>query len=256
MKYYLLSLAFIFILLSGFGCQNDNQANIVVTSPISGMTVANPIQVTGQGRVFENVVSWRIKNNDGLEIATGTAEAAASDMGQFGPIDFGIVVPEVQDPNIILEVFWASPKDGSDLDLVSIPLTLERIDTTNFQLYFHNDTLDPDVSCVKVFPVTRTVVATEAPARAALILLLQGPTAGEQSDGYSSIIPFHTWLKGLSFTANGLATADFGGAIAGPIGGSCYVGGIAQEIEQTLKQFDTIEEVKILIDGRPDKLQP
>jgi len=269
---------FLSIFLFGGGCvainknpiQNSNNGvtgttvslpasseNITVNSPLTNDAVDNPIHVTGEARVFENVVSWRLLDVDKNILTSGTTEAAAPDMGQFGPFDFYVVVPAVTDKNITLEVFQASAKDGSDTDLVSIPLALNRIDSTEIKLYFHNNTLDPEITCVKTFAVRQEIVATQSPARAAMVLLLQGyPDFNGQETDYYSAIPFRTWLKDISISADGIATVDFGGAIAGPMGGSCLVGSISAEIENTLKQFDSVKEVKILIDGEADRLQP
>jgi len=226
--------------------------------------VSNPIHVTGEARVFENVVSWRLKDAAGKVLTSGTTEAASPDMGQFGPFDFYAVVPAPSypsdppliDKNITLEVFWASAKDGSDADLVFIPLKLDRLDTADLTVYFHNNTMDPAITCTAVFPVTRKIIATASPARTAMVLLLQGPTALETVNNYSTTIPFRSWLKDISISTEGLATVDLGGAITGSMGGSCLVSSISAEIEETLKQFDSVKEVKILIDGEADKLQP
>lgn len=268
--------AFLAMLLLGAGCEPINivvngntpepvsSENITVTLPLTGDTVSNPIHVTGEARVFENVVSWRLKDATGAVLTSGATEAASPDVGQFGPFDFYAVVPApshpsdppMTDKNITLEVFQASAKDGSDADLVSISLKLDRLDTTDLTVYFHNNTMDPAITCTAVFPVTRKIIATASPARTAMLLLLQGPTTLETANNYSTLIPFRTELKDIALSADGLATVDFKGAIAGPMGGSCLVSSISAEIENTLKQFSTIKDVKILINGEADKLQP
>jgi len=276
MKY---SLVLFFLLFCGFGCHsvvNEMESptsapvvtptpavseNITVTSPLSGSTVSNPIHVTGEARVFENVVSWRLLTSEGLELSKsdpimGTTFAEASDIGQFGPFDFWVVVPEVGNVNVMLEVYQVSAKDGSAVDVVSIPLVLDRIDTTDLQIYLHNNVMDPEITCTTVFPVTRKITATVSPARAAMVMLLEGPTSLETANHYSTVIPFPSVLKEISISADGLAMVDLGGAIVEPLGGSCLVGGIGAEIEYTLKQFESVKEVKILLDGKEDALQP
>lgn len=285
MKKIFLPLLILTFLLAGFGCQTSTPTpvnssinvsnsstsntptntntnipttseNISVTSPSANETVSNPIHVTGSARVFENVVSWRLKDSKGAVLTNGTTEAAAPDVGQFGDYDFWLVVPEVLNANVTLEVFQASAKDGSDADLVSVPLKLESLETTDLKVYFHNDKMDLAITCTTVFSVTRKIITTNSPARAAMVLLLQGPTDLETVNNYSTIIPFPSELKDIALSSDGLLTVDLGGAIAGPIGGSCLVGGIGAEIEETLKQFSTVKEVKILINGEADKLQP
>ncbi|MFA6131487.1 MAG: Gmad2 immunoglobulin-like domain-containing protein [Patescibacteria group bacterium] len=264
---------FLAVILVGAGCtpvvEVEKPApvssdNITVSLPLTGDVVGNPIHVVGEARVFENVVSWRLRDAGGSILTSGTTEAAALDMGLFGPFDFYVVVPApyypgdpvMTDRNMTLEVFQASAKDGSDTDLVSIPLQIDRLDIAGVEIYLHNDTMDPEMTCTKVFQVTRKIIATDTPARAAMVMLLQGPTPLELANQYSTIIPFRTELKDISISEDGVATVDLKGAIAGSMGGSCYVSAIAREIEDTLKQFNSVKEVKILINGEADRLQP
>jgi hypothetical protein len=243
------------VILFGFGCQAsvfEIERNITVES----VSNSNPLHITGQARVFEGTFLWRLKNEAGEVINFGSSQTQAPDIGQFGPFDFYAVVPEVSSSNLILEVFQASPKDGSDQDLISVPVVLERSDSREVQLYFHNNILDPEISCDKVFPVTRKIVATESVARAAIVALLQGPNDGEQLASYSTAIPFRTELKDIALSKDGTLTVDLKGAIAGPLGGSCLVTSIASEIRETVKQFENVKSVRILIDGEENQLEP
>ncbi|MFH1582463.1 MAG: GerMN domain-containing protein, partial [bacterium] len=56
---------------------------------------------------------------------------------------------------------------------------------------------------------------------------------------------------------NGVARADFNEQLEYQAGGSCRVGAIRAQITETLKQFPTVNEVIISINGRiEDILQP
>lgn len=55
---------------------------------------------------------------------------------------------------------------------------------------------------------------------------------------------------------NGVATADFSSEMLAYGGGSARVAAITGQITQTLKQFSTVKEVRILVDGKPNALQP
>ena len=99
--------------------------NIKISSPQKNDTVSLPVVIKGEARVFENVVNVRIKTVQG-ELITETATMAKSpDIGQFGL--FEITIPELKtkDKNVIAQVYWISPKDGSDLDMIEIPLNLK-----------------------------------------------------------------------------------------------------------------------------------
>jgi len=89
----------------------------------------------------------------------------------------------------------------------------------------------------------------------ALNNLLEGPTAGEQSELFTAINPD---VEIQSFRIeNKVAYADFNEELEREVAGSARVLAIREQIEKTLKQFDTIKEVVISIDGRIDGiLQP
>jgi spore germination protein GerM len=129
-------------------------------------------------------------------------------------------------------------------------------ETLKIKVFFLNDRLDPQISCDKVFPVTRTIRKTQAVARAALEELLQGPTQAERSEGYRTSINEGVKIQRLVIQ-KGLAHVDFNKMLELKVAGSCRVQSIRAQIEHTLKQFPTVKEVVISINGRTeDILQP
>ena len=232
--------------------------NIAVFSPAAGSEITLPFTFTGQARVFENSFLYRLKDKTGKIIASGTAYANSADMGQFG--DFSITVAGLTarpaDAAVRLEVYDASAKDGSEIDLVSVPLKLNLPPITNISLFFNNDQLDPEITCTKVFPVTRIIAKTEKVGQAALELLLAGPSAEEFAAGYRTSLNAGVKLNSLSIS-KGVAQADFDQALQAGVGGSCRVGAIGSQIKQTLLQFPTVKEVAISVDGQTEEvLQP
>lgn len=128
--------------------------------------------------------------------------------------------------------------------------------TLEVKAFFLNTTLDPEVTCQNVFPVTRTVPETQAVGRAAILQLLNGPTAGERAGGYQTTIPSGVTLQSLTI-AGGIARVDFDETLERAVGGSCRVTAIRAQITETLKQFPTVKSVVISINGRTeDILQP
>ncbi|MEO8289259.1 MAG: GerMN domain-containing protein [Chloroflexota bacterium] len=140
---------------------------------------------------------------------------------------------------------------------------------------------DPDTQAVKVFwvsnehveAVTQMVPRTEAVGRVALEELLWGPgprvrafpdfdtaiPGPEEITKYKGRQP--DWgprvtLRKLTIE-NGVATADFSREINAYGGGSARVGLIVQQITSTLKQFPTVREVRIAVEGQTQGvLQP
>lgn len=243
------------------GENNDSPAeksNIVVSSPQPGSTILSPIIVRGEARVFENNVIVRVTYPDGRHIMTDFTTARADEVGTFGAFDAELFLPKLSSQDIVLEVLWESPEDASDLDVVRIPLTVETLDTTNVQVYFSNDRLDPEaLDCISVFPVTREMAKTQDVARLAIIELLKGPNALERAQNYFTSIPQTSVRLNSLDVVNGQALADFNEWLDYQVGGSCRVQAIRSQIERTLKQFPSIQNVVVSINGRAeDILQP
>ncbi len=134
--------------------------------------------------------------------------------------------------------------------------TISPEETTKVKIYFNNSKLDPEVSCNKVFAVEREILKTPAVGQAALENLLKGPTDTEKAEGYSTSINPEVKIQKLIID-NGTAKVDFDEQLEFQVGGSCRVAAIRAQITQTLKQFSTVKEVIISINGRTeDILQP
>ncbi|NLU50649.1 MAG: spore gernimation protein [Syntrophomonadaceae bacterium] len=97
------------------------EPTIWVTSPRPGAKVTSPLQVTGTARVFEAAVNIRLLTREGEKLAETftTATAGAPERGFFETtLEF---TKPVSDQGY-LEVLWHSPKDGSELDKVRVPV--------------------------------------------------------------------------------------------------------------------------------------
>lgn len=128
--------------------------------------------------------------------------------------------------------------------------------TSEVKAYFLNDKLDSKISCDNVFPITRKIIKTTAVAQAALIELLSGPTMAENSNGYYTLINSDVKINSLSIK-DGVAYVDFDETLQEGVGGSCKVAAIRNQIVNTLKQFSTVKDVVISINGDSEKiLQP
>ncbi len=102
----------------------DMSPAILVESPALGDTVTSPVRVTGTANVFEAVFSINIVDWDGLIIADEVV-TATSGTGTRGTFD--VTVPfelTKAGPGAII-VFAESPKDGSQINVVEIPVELE-----------------------------------------------------------------------------------------------------------------------------------
>ncbi|MBP9772044.1 MAG: Gmad2 immunoglobulin-like domain-containing protein [Candidatus Pacebacteria bacterium] len=100
--------------------------NIIVYAPRMNERVGTPVIVEGQARVFENVVNYRLVDANGNELIEGFATADAPDIGQFGVFRGELNYVSNVDQKGTVEIFWYSAKDGSEVDKVTIPVTITK----------------------------------------------------------------------------------------------------------------------------------
>ena len=96
---------------------------IVVRTPAAGDEIVSPVTVAGTADVFEATVSIRILDANGQELAAAfaTATCGTGCRGKYSAEVF-FFAEERQDGTI--EVFESSAADGSQLNLVSVPVVL------------------------------------------------------------------------------------------------------------------------------------
>ncbi len=168
------------------------------------------------------------------------------------------------------------PQPGSQ------PATLELRDVSGGLLAQQSFSVlasgDPNTRTVKLYwllgeqlqEIMRTIVQTPRIGTVALEELLWGPTPGNLA-GFSTALPTPEevlrypgrtpdWgprVRLLKLTiVDGVATADFSKELMAYGGGSARVQQIVEQITRTLTQFPTVREVKILVEGQAEMLQP
>ena len=246
------------------GCgsvKNEIEPDIIVSSPQPGQTVKSPLLVEGRAKgnwFFEAVFPIRLLDDKGNELAAGQARATSDWMTenlvpfkgeivfQAGSVKKGMLVLQNDNPSGIPE------KEKQ----IQIPVNFSPEETTKIKIYFNNSKLDPEFSCNKVFAVEREISKTSAVGKAALEELLKGPTSSEKDNNFFTSINFGVKIQSLVIK-DGIAKVDFDEQLEYQVGGSCRVSAIRAQITQTLKQFSTVKEVIISINGRiEDILQP
>jgi hypothetical protein len=107
----------------GRGQYADLLPPIVVLNPVIGQRVTDPITVTGTADVFEATVNARLLDAAGRQIAAAFTTASCGS-GCRG--DFRIRLPYRSGSGraATVQVYWVSPKDGSSLDVVAVPVNL------------------------------------------------------------------------------------------------------------------------------------
>jgi spore germination protein GerM len=122
-------------------------------------------------------------------------------------------------------------------------------------VYFGKVSSD-NFNCSEVFPFQRVISETQTPARKSLEELFNGPSDVEKSNGIYTSINKGVKIQKISIIES-TAYVDFSEELEKSVGGSCRVANIRSQINSTLKQFSTIKDVVISINGRTeDILQP
>jgi hypothetical protein len=99
------------------------KAPIVVRTPVEGDEIVSPMTIAGTADVFEATVSIRILDESGAELASTftTATCGSGCRGRYS-VEVSFFVERRQDGTI--EVYESSAEDGSEINLVSIPVVL------------------------------------------------------------------------------------------------------------------------------------
>lgn len=235
---------------------------IHLTNPLPNQTIKSPLVVTGEARgpwYFEASFPVKLYDENNNLIAQAIAQAQGNWMTEdFVPFKAVLNFDIYTSTSGVLVLKKDNPSGlPANDDELQIPVAFDKkMETVKVKAYFNNSKLDPEVSCNKVFPVEREVPKTTAVARAALEELFQGVTETEKNAGFFTSL--NTGVKIQSLTIEDkVAKVDFNDQLGWAVGGSCRTAAIQAQIIQTLKQFSTVNEVIISINGQTkDILQP
>lgn len=242
-----------------------DEERIRVTTPMPAQESASPLEVRGVARgnwYFEASFPIRLRMSNGKEIAQGVATAQGDWMTEdFVPFTASLPFSVDTATGAILVLERDNPSGAPNQDAaVEIPVYLlpgESGEDMTVMVYFGSTKFDPETAdCGRSYGVERKIKRTKAPARDALIALLSGPTVEEKADGYTSSINPGVAIESIIID-KGVAKVDFDAAMGEGVGGSCRVSMIRSQIENTLKQFPTVSEVVISVEGNVEEaLQP
>jgi hypothetical protein len=96
---------------------------VVVYSPRAG-DIGRQFTVSGLSRTYEATTQWRVVDAARREVASGFTTASRGTSAVWGTYQISVQLPATVSGNVTLEVYWGSPRDGSDMGLVHVPLTV------------------------------------------------------------------------------------------------------------------------------------
>lgn len=98
---------------------------IEMFSPVAGGLYHSPIEVIGNSLTFEGVVNIRLSLADGTLLAERYAMGGGTEHRFFHTyVRFEILTGDPEPQEAMLEVFEVSAKDGSEINKVTIPITV------------------------------------------------------------------------------------------------------------------------------------
>lgn len=219
--------------------------NVILDQPADGETVRqNPFVITGKARTFENNVQLRVRDAAGAEIRQ-TFTTAQGDMGHFNPFTATIYVTRDPGAKVTVEAYELSAKDGS-LDSIDKATVAFAVPLRRVRLFFpRGDASASD--CTKVFPLERDVPMSVSLARLLVEALIDGPTAAEQKEGYSSPFPPGSGVESVNLKG-GVIRVDFNWRLQN-VGGSCRAQAIRAAVDETLRNLPEVDQVVISAGG-------
>jgi hypothetical protein len=223
----------------------SSQPAIVITSPQPQATVISPLIVEGFTDLASDELLWTIKDEAGAGVTAGTSSIQPI-AGAYRWFELEIFLPTLTQQDFSLEL-----GDAVASETIALPLRLLSTDTSGFNVYFENDSLNTAFVCGAVFPVARTVAETSAIGRASLQELINGPTPEEIAAGYRSALGTEPLIRSLVISG-GVATVDLDSSID-RIQGTCRRTAIAAQMSDTLGQLPLVNRVQLILDGDPNR---
>lgn len=223
--------------------------NLELIAPAASVS-ANPFEVRGRARTFENHVTIRVLDAQRRKIAE-TYATATGDLGQMNPFTASVMLTRSPGREVTIELLDFSAKDGSVRERVTRTVPYEAPDVP-MQLYF---SAAGGGDCTKVVAVSRRLPNTPSRIRATVEALLDGPTAEEKRSGLTAPFPRGVSIRGVN-VKDGVAIVDFNEAMRN-VGGSCRAQALRAMIVKSLLAIEGVRAVEIRADGSKDlALQP
>lgn len=234
--------------------------NFVITTPTAQEPITSPVTITGEATgswyfeaTFPVTITDAYRKILGQHYVTATKDWMSESLVPF-TTELTFATPTTGTGFLIFKN--ANPSGLPEYEkTLEMPITFGT-QVMRVKVFFNNSKLDPAFVCDKVFPSTREIPWTAGVGRAAIEALLKGPSEAEKSADYFTNINPNVRINTLVIE-NGIARIDLSEELDRNIGGSCRVTAIRAQITETLKQFSTVQDVIISINGRTeDILQP
>jgi hypothetical protein len=93
-----------------------------VYSPARAGSVDRAFRVRGVVRAFEATFVWRVRDARATVSVNGIGKASIGTAPVWGAYEFEVSLTATTTGNITLELFQRSPRDGTEVSVVRVPL--------------------------------------------------------------------------------------------------------------------------------------
>lgn len=100
------------------------EPNIQVDTPVPGETIRTPLKIKGRARVFEGVVNVYLEDGHNVLYEKSHQGVGAP---EWWKMDLSIDFAQPTSPHGMLQLYWASARDGSKQDVVMIPVRFAEV---------------------------------------------------------------------------------------------------------------------------------
>jgi hypothetical protein len=195
-----------------------------------GVLLTNPFILSGRLSGLKDAY-WQLQDSKDGVLAHGTV-SAEDGTGRFQGMGWYDVKPTVEKGTLLI----IEPTSTRSSSLASLNVALQT-KTQTAELYFWDKSAS-DGDCSSVFPVKRTIVATQGERvnfyEAALRALLVGPTEQEFTAGLQTALPTSTGLLRVGQDEKGRYVGDFSSDLTKGIDDACRLSAIRAQISRTL----------------------
>lgn len=232
----------------------EKEKSIFLLSPQSGELMRTSFQLFGIARAFENTIEVEMRKKESGELLYKNSFIVnADDPSHFGEFVISLGSRDYCDGKTEIQAiaFVESPKDGSRMDEDSVNFFCGEGGLRQVDIFFENAKEEGEISCDRVFRVKRGVEATPKILETTLKELLNGPQEKEKLSGFVSSIPNGVSLRSVALKG-ATAIINVSSDMSQYGGGSCRVGLIRKELEETAKQFGTVSDVELKVEGKTE----
>lgn len=239
---------------------SEKGVEYILNYPQIGESVQCPFEITGEIPgfwYFEAMFSVKVVDKTGNLVYLTNAQAEGDWMTtNMVPFRANIECEAERSIDAIMILEKANMSDlPENNDEIEIPITLMPTEKMKVEVFFGKTQTD-GMDCAEVYGVEREIPKTLGVAKASIQELLKGVLVEEEQEGYFTQIPEGVDVNYINII-DGTAYIDFSSKLNENVAGSCRVLSIRSQIENTLKQFESINNVVISVEGESEEiLQP